>query len=109
MPVIILNYIANGVPQPLRLAAIRAIGGISTGQTPGNLERILDRLSDLSAETFFLTQVAVASALGQMETPKAIGILQSLAEGFVFFWGKHRYPCRGEKRIASLSNCPNFL
>ncbi|MBO0351238.1 M1 family metallopeptidase [Phormidium pseudopriestleyi FRX01] len=77
---IILNYTANGVPQPLRLAAIRALGGISTGQTPGNLERILDRLSDLSAETFFLTQVAVASALGQMETPKAIGILQSLAD-----------------------------
>lgn len=77
---IILEYTVAGVPQPLRLAAIRALGTISTGQTAVNLERILERLSELSGETFFLTQVAVVSALGQMETPKAIEILQALAE-----------------------------
>lgn len=77
---IILEYTALGVPQPLRLAAIRALGGISTGQTQADLERILQRLKELSRETFFLTQVAVVAALGQMETVKAIGILQSLSE-----------------------------
>ena len=77
---LILEYTASGVPQALRLAAIRALGGISTGQNNVNLERILEQLSKLSKETFFLTQVSVAIALGQMETPKAIAILQSLAD-----------------------------
>ncbi len=76
---LLLEYTKVGIPQPLRLCAIRAVGKISTGQTPANIERILDRLTEIARETFFLTQVAVLTALGQMETPKAIGILQSLA------------------------------
>ncbi len=76
----VLNYTTLGVPQPLRLAAIRALGALSSGQTNANLERILERLQELSRETFFLTQVAVVIALGQMETTKAIGILQSLVD-----------------------------
>jgi aminopeptidase N len=77
---LVLEYTKIGVPQPLRLAAIRALGKISVGQSPANLERILARLAELAKETFFLTQVAVLTALGQMETPKAIGILRSLAD-----------------------------
>jgi aminopeptidase N len=77
---LILEYTAPGVPQALRLSAIRALGAISTGQSNLNLERILDRLEELSGETFFLTQVATANALGQMETIKAVSILQALAD-----------------------------
>ena len=77
---VILEYTTPGVPQPLRLTAIRALGAISTGQTPNNTEWILDQLEELSRETFFLTQVSVAGALGQMETPKAIGVLRSLSD-----------------------------
>ena len=77
---ILLEYTVPGVTQALRLGAIRALGSIATGQSAPALERILERLSELSGETFFLTQVAVVVALGQMETPKAIEILQSLAE-----------------------------
>ncbi|MGQ4650381.1 M1 family aminopeptidase [Lyngbya aestuarii] len=77
---LILEYTNQGVPQPLRLSAIRALGEISTGQTPNNVERILEQLEVLSSDTFFLTQVAIASALGQMETPKAIGALRSLSD-----------------------------
>ncbi len=77
---LILEYTRLGISQALRLAAIRALGAISTGQTSINLERILERLTELSGETFFLTQVSVVVALGQMETPKAIGILQALAD-----------------------------
>ena len=76
---LILDYTRLGVPQALRLAAIRALGAISTGQTSINLERILERLAELAGESFFLTQVSVVVALGQMETSKAIGILQALA------------------------------
>ncbi|AFZ22771.1 aminopeptidase N [Cylindrospermum stagnale PCC 7417] len=76
---LLLEYTKLGVPQILRLAAIRALGKISVGQLPVNLERILERLTELAKETFFLTQIAVVTALGQMETPKAVGILQSLA------------------------------
>ncbi|MEH2047658.1 M1 family metallopeptidase [Nostoc sp.] len=77
---LLIEYTKLGVPQPLRLATIRALGKISVGQSPANLERILEKLTELAKETFFLTQVAVAAALGQMETPKAVGILRSLAE-----------------------------
>ncbi|MEH1836236.1 MAG: M1 family metallopeptidase [Nostoc sp.] len=77
---LLLEYTKLGVPQPLRLATIRALGKISVGQSPVNLERILEKLTELAKETFFLTQVAVAAALGQMETPKAVRILRSLAE-----------------------------
>jgi aminopeptidase N len=77
---LILDYTAIGIPQALRLAAIRALGAISTGQTDANLERILSRLDELSCESLFLTQVAVVNALGQMQTTKAIGILQALAD-----------------------------
>jgi len=77
---LILKYTAAGTPQALRLAAIRSLGTISTGQTNINLERILQRLAELSKETFFLTQVCVVAALGQMETRKAIRILRSLAD-----------------------------
>ncbi|GAC1500430.1 MAG: hypothetical protein NVS2B14_13420 [Chamaesiphon sp.] len=77
---LILEYTAPGIPQPLRLTAIRSLGAISTGQTPNNMEWILQQLQELSRETFFLTQVSVVAALGQMETPKAIPILRSLAD-----------------------------
>ncbi|MEH2207758.1 MAG: M1 family metallopeptidase [Nostoc sp.] len=77
---LLLEYTKLGVPQPLRLATIRALGKISVGQSPANLERILEKLTELAKESFFLTQVSVAAALGQMETPKAVGILRSLAE-----------------------------
>jgi len=76
---LILEHTASDVPQALRLAAIRALGTISTGQSGADLERILARLEELSRETFFLTQVSVASALGQMETIKAIAVLRALA------------------------------
>lgn len=76
---LILAYTEAGTPQPLRLAAIRGLGSISTGQSPEQLQRILDRLSVLVGESFFLTQVSVSAALGQMETPKAIALLRTLA------------------------------
>ncbi|MBV9385317.1 MAG: M1 family metallopeptidase [Chroococcidiopsidaceae cyanobacterium CP_BM_ER_R8_30] len=77
---LLLKYTRLGVSQALRLAAIRSLGTIAIGQTPANLEQILEQLTELSQETFFLTQVAVVAALGQMETPKAIGILRTLAD-----------------------------
>jgi aminopeptidase N len=77
---IILEYTKPGIPQALRLASIRALGAVSSGQTPEQLEIILEQLEAISRETFFLTQVSVSAALGQMETPKAIGILSGLAE-----------------------------
>ncbi|MBG1267632.1 M1 family metallopeptidase [Nostoc sp. WHI] len=77
---LLIEYTKLGVPQPLRLATIRALGKISVGQSPVNLERILEKLTELAKETFFLTQVSVAASLGQMETPKAVGILRSLVD-----------------------------
>ncbi|MCL1467975.1 M1 family metallopeptidase [Argonema galeatum] len=75
---LILEYTYPGIPQALRLAAIRALGAVSTGQTPNNVDWIIEQLQELSRETFFLTQVAVVTALGQMETAKAIPVLNSL-------------------------------
>ncbi len=75
----VLDYVKPGVPQSLRLSSIRALGAISQGQSEANLTAIIEKLSELSRETFFLTQVAVVNALSQMETVKAIGVLQGLA------------------------------
>lgn len=76
---IISEYTKSGVPQPLRLAAIRSLGSVSTGQTPDKVGVILEQLEAIAGETFFLTQVAVVSALSQMETAGAIAILNALA------------------------------
>ncbi|EGJ33805.1 MULTISPECIES: M1 family metallopeptidase [Moorena] len=77
---VILEYTTPGIPQPLRITAIRALGEISTGQTPNKIESILEQLEELSRETFYLTQVTIVGALGKMETPKAMDILRSLLE-----------------------------
>ncbi|AFZ02398.1 M1 family metallopeptidase [Calothrix sp. PCC 6303] len=77
---LILEYTKSGTPQPLRLTAIRSLGKISTGQNNTSIERILEKLAELAKESFFLTQISVVIALGQMETSKAIGILQSLSQ-----------------------------
>lgn len=77
---LVLTYTEAGVPQALRLAAIRALGAISSGQDKPDLERILNRLEAISTETFFLTQVSAVAALGAMETPRAVAILQALAD-----------------------------
>ncbi|NEO26646.1 MAG: M1 family metallopeptidase [Kamptonema sp. SIO4C4] len=77
---IISQYTPLGTPQALRLAAIRALGAVSTGQTPDQVETILEQLEALAGESFFLTQVAVTTALGQMQSQGAIAILSSLAE-----------------------------
>ncbi|GCA88073.1 M1 family metallopeptidase [Microcystis aeruginosa] len=76
----ILTYTALGTPQPLRLGAIRALGAISSGQSTDKLTVILERLETIAKETFFLTQVALCNALGQIENAKAIAILQALSD-----------------------------
>jgi aminopeptidase N len=50
------------------------------GQTTDKLTVILERLETIAKETFFLTQVAVCNALGQIENAKAIAILQALSD-----------------------------
>ena len=77
---LLLPYTELGVPQALRLVAIRSLGAISLGQEKLAVERILDRLEALSREDFFLTQVATVGALSQMEVRGAIRILRGLAE-----------------------------
>ena len=77
---LLLPYTELGVPQPLRLSAIYALGPISTGQEKTAVDRILDRLEALSREDFFLTQVATVGALAKMEVRGAVAILRGLAE-----------------------------
>jgi len=76
---LVLEYAQPGVPQALRLATIRALGAVANGQEPAGVDRVLNALQAFARESFFLTQVAVVVALGQLETIKAIGILQGLA------------------------------
>jgi aminopeptidase N len=78
---IVMKYTAPDVPQPLRLASIRALGAMGKSQTKPKTDKILNRLQVLASETFFLTQVSVVNALGQLDSPAAIGILQALADG----------------------------
>jgi aminopeptidase N len=75
----ILLYTAPTTPQPLRLAAIRALGAMGKSQTKPKTEQILNRLDIITRESFFLTQVSVVIALGQIDSAGAIRILQSLS------------------------------
>lgn len=77
---LLLDYCDPVIPQPLRLATIRALGTIAIGQPPSGIDRILSHLETLSQETFFLTQVAVVVALEKIDHPRAIAILQSLGD-----------------------------
>lgn len=72
---LLLDQTRLGVAQPLRLSAIKALGLYGSEQEQG---QILDRLQELSRETFFFTELAVIGALGQMKSPRAISILQSM-------------------------------
>ncbi len=73
-------YTALGTPQALRLAALRALGAVSMGQPPAQVEQILVCLAAIASEPFFLTQVAVVNALGKMRDPGALEILSPMAE-----------------------------
>jgi aminopeptidase N len=75
----ILLYTAPTTPQSLRLAAIRALGAMGKSQTKPKTEQILNRLEIITRESFFLTQVSVVIALGQIDSAGAIRILQSLS------------------------------
>ncbi|MGI8935559.1 MAG: M1 family aminopeptidase [Phormidesmis sp.] len=77
---LLLPYTELGIPQPLRLSAIYALGAISTGQEKTAVDRILDRLEALAREDFFLTQIATVGALAKMEVRGAVSILRGLAE-----------------------------
>lgn len=77
---IILQYTEPDVPTMLRLGAVRALGGISSGQSKLNLQRILERLEAISREPQFTTQMTVIAALGMMEAVEAVTVLQGIAD-----------------------------
>jgi aminopeptidase N len=76
----VLKYTEPDVPQPLRLASIRALGAMGKSQSKPKTEQILNRLKVIAQETFFLTQMAVVGALGQVDSAAAIGVLRSLSD-----------------------------
>jgi aminopeptidase N len=80
VPKILFEYTKIGQPQPLRLAAIRALGAVCSGQSKNNQEWILQQLKELAKDTFFLTQVALVSALEQTQNIKAIPLLTALKQ-----------------------------
>lgn len=75
----VLKYTAPDVPYYLRLTAIRSLGAMAKSQSKPKTEQILNRLQVIAGEPLFRTQMAVVAALGQVDSPAAIGILQSFA------------------------------
>ena len=76
----VIKYTEPDVPQPLRLASIRALGAMGKSQSKPKTEQILNRLRVIAQETFFLTQMSVVGALGQIDSAGAIGVLRSLSD-----------------------------
>ncbi|NUN66119.1 M1 family metallopeptidase [Pseudanabaena biceps] len=76
----VIKYTEPDVPQPLRLASIRSLGAMGKSQSKPKTEQILNRLSVIAQETFFLTQMAVVGALGQIDSAGAISVLRSLSD-----------------------------
>lgn len=77
---IIAKYTELGIPQPLRLTAIRCLGVIAHGQKPDKLTLILQRFESILTDTFFLTQMALISGLSHIEDSEAIALLINLAD-----------------------------
>ncbi len=67
---------ALGTVQPLRLAAIRALGRWGEGKDD---PKVLNCLADIAKEGFFLTRLATISALKSLQSPKALALLQQIA------------------------------
>jgi len=76
---IVLKYTAPDVPYYLRLSAIRSLGAMGKSQSKSKTAQILNRLQSIAREPLFRTQMSVVIALGQVDSPAAIGILQSFA------------------------------
>jgi aminopeptidase N len=73
---LLISKTALGTAQPLRLAAIRALGRLGEGQDD---PKILSCLADIAKEGFFLTRLATISALKSLQSPKALALLQQIA------------------------------
>ncbi|MEN9240236.1 MAG: M1 family aminopeptidase [Thermostichales cyanobacterium SZTDM-1c_bins_54] len=71
----LITHTQPGIPVPLRLAAIRALGTYAADQEH---PRVLATLQALAQESTFQVQMAVVSALGSLNTAKALPILESL-------------------------------
>jgi aminopeptidase N len=67
---------ALGTPQPLRLAAIRALGRWGEGKDDA---KVLQRLADIAKEGFFLTRLATIASLKSLQSPKALALLHQIA------------------------------
>ncbi len=77
---LIIENTKLGIPQPLRLAAIRGLGSVAKGQKPDKLEVIFDNFEIILQDTFFLTQMALISGLSQIEHNQAISLLNNIAQ-----------------------------
>ncbi|WP_218080413.1 M1 family aminopeptidase [Anthocerotibacter panamensis] len=74
---LLLKYTQLGVPQALRLKAIRALGRFGENQED---PRILEGLTTIAREEFFLTRVATIAALRALRSPRALELLEQLAQ-----------------------------
>jgi aminopeptidase N len=77
---IIVSFTTPATPQPLRMAAIRALGNWGSTQGSALQTQILGILETLATESGFFTQMAVVHALKQIAHPQSITTLQSLEQ-----------------------------
>lgn len=77
---LIAKYTELGIPQPLRLAAIRSLGAVAKGQKADKLAVILEKFESILTDTFYLTQMALIGGLSQIEDSQAISLLSTLAD-----------------------------
>ncbi|MGA7952670.1 MAG: M1 family aminopeptidase [Gloeobacterales cyanobacterium] len=73
---LLMSKTALGIPQPLRLAAIRALGRWGEGKDDS---KVLNCLADIAKEGFFLTRLATIASLKSLQSPKALALLQQIA------------------------------
>lgn len=72
----ILDRTRSGIVQPLRLAAIRALGTAGEG---GENQSILDALTRIAQQSEFSVRRAVIAALSALKSPKALPLLEQIA------------------------------
>ena len=76
----IMEYSQLGIPQSLRFTAITTLGAVSKVQEKKVVEQIVDLLSDYAKEDYIMAEKAVIGALSQIESVKALSILNYIAD-----------------------------
>ncbi len=81
---ILLEYTELGMAKELRYAAIASLGTWGKYQDKGEVERILDKLDELSSESNMFIELMIIQACSQLAYPRSVSICKYIADKSIY-------------------------